>query len=83
MDDKHIWDQVGTLTRSHDQEGGSELPPLPEHVAEPRPLRDILGEFAAASTADRERFTLILDNGQSFSASDISEMLSRPDSPFR
>lgn len=82
MDDGGIWDQRGTLTRSHEEEAGVEVPPLPEERAEPRPLRDILGKFVSASPAQRERFTLILENGQAFSADDISEMLERPDSPF-
>lgn len=82
MDDDGIWDQRGTLTRSHALKGDVEVPRLPEERAEPRPLRDVLGIFASASPAERERFTLILENGQAFSADDISEMLERPDSPF-
>lgn len=82
MDDDGIWDQRGTLTRSHEVEGDVEVPPLAEDRAEPRPLRDILGIFASASSGERERFTLIFENGQAFSADDISEMLERPDSPF-
>ena len=58
MDDGGIWDQRGTLTRSHEEEAGVEVPPLPEERAEPRPLRDILGIFVSASSAERERFTL-------------------------
>ena len=82
-DDQEIWDQRGTLTLAHDESEGAELPPLPAERAEPRPLREILGRFAAATPAERERFSLVLENGQAFSADDISEMLGREDSPFR
>ena len=82
-DGSDIWNQRGTLTLGHDQSNGSELPPLPEDRAEPRPLREILGEFAGAPAPKRERYSLVLENGQAFSADDISEMLSRDDSPFR
>lgn len=78
-----IWDERGTLTLAHDESESSELPPLPEKRSEPRPLREILGRFAAASAAEREHYSLILENGQAFSSDDISEMLSREDSPFR
>lgn len=78
-----IWNQRGTLTLGHDRSDGSEVPPLPEDRAEPRPLREILGEFAGATSAEREHYSLVLENGQAFSADDISEMLSRDDSPFR
>jgi len=33
--------------------------------------------------AERERYSLVLDNGQAFSADDIAELLARADSPFR
>jgi hypothetical protein len=81
--DEEIWDERGTLTLAHYQSEGSELPPLPEERSEPRPLREILGRFAAASAAEREHFSLILENGQAFSSDDISAMLGRKDSPFR
>lgn len=82
-DNADIWNQRGTLTLKHGQSNGSELPPLPDERADPRPLREILGAFAAATSAERERYSLVLENGQAFSADDISEMLSRDDSPFR
>jgi hypothetical protein len=66
-DDPDIWNQRGTLTLGHDESGGAEVPPLPDEIAEPRPLRDIL----------------VLENGQAFSADDIFELVARPDSPFR
>lgn len=77
-----IWEQRGTLTRVHDQSGGAEVPPLPDERSGPGLLRDILREFVAASRAERDRYTLILENGQAFSADDIAEMLARADSPF-
>lgn len=83
VDYADIWEQRGTLTLVHDESGGAELPPLPDERAEPRPLREILGRFVAARPAERERFSLVLENGQAFSADDISEMLGRADSPFR
>ncbi len=82
-DDRHIWDLRGTLTRAHDEESGIELPPLEDDLPVARPLREILVAFHRASPQDREQFTLVLENGQAFSADDISELLSRPDSPFR
>lgn len=82
-EDSDIWDQRGTLTLAHDEGGGSELPPLPDERAQPRPLREILGRFVEAAPADREQFTLVLENGQAFSADDIAELLARPDSPCR
>lgn len=78
-----IWDQPATLTRKHEEREGVELPPLPEEQAAPRPLREILPAFITASPAEREQYSLILENGQAFSADDISELLQRPDSPFR
>jgi hypothetical protein len=81
--DKEIWDQLGTLTRAHDESDGSEVPPLPEERPAPRPLREILGRLAATPPAEREGYSLILENGQAFSSDDIGEMLSREDSPFR
>lgn len=81
--DEEIWDQRGTLTLAHDESNGTELPPLPEERSEPRPLREVLGRFAAASSAERERYSLVLENGQAFSPDDITEMLGREDSPFR
>lgn len=42
-----------------------------------------LGGRPREDVEDREHFTLVLENGQAFSADDISELLSRPDSPFR
>ncbi len=56
---------------------------LLDEIAEPRPLRDILGRFVDAAPAEREHFTLVLENGQAFSADDIFELVARPDSPFR
>ncbi|KAB2854918.1 hypothetical protein [Sphingopyxis sp. SCN 67-31] len=82
-DDPDIWNQRGTLTLGHDESGGAEVPPLPDEIAEPRPLRDILGRFVEAAPAEREHFTLVLENGQAFSADDIFELVARPDSPFR
>lgn len=81
--DEEIWDQRGTLTLAHDESDGSEVPPLPEERPAPRPLREILGRFAAAPLAERERYSLILENGQAFSFGDINAMLGREDSPFR
>ena len=82
-DDANIWDQRGTLTLAHDKGGETELPPLPDERAQPRPLRDILGRFVEAAPAQREQFTLRLENGQAFSADDIVELVERPDPPFR
>ena len=82
-DDANIWDQWGTLTLAHDKGGETELPPLPDERAELRPLRDILGRFVEAAPAEREQFTLVLENGQAFSADDIADLVKRPDSPFR
>jgi len=81
--DEAIWDEPGTLTRTHDEGGGAELPPLSEDLRPPRPLREILPTFVAASPAERERYSLLLENGQAFSAADIAQLLERPDSPFR
>ncbi|MBE1526881.1 hypothetical protein GGC65_001337 [Sphingopyxis sp. OAS728] len=78
-----IWEQRGTLTIAHDQSDGAELPPLAEERAEPQPLREILGRFAAATSPERERYSLVLENGQAFSHDDIVELLGREDSPFR
>jgi hypothetical protein len=80
--DDAIWDERGTLTRAHDESEGAELPPLSDDVGPPRPLREILQPFVAASPAERERYSLLLENGQAFSADDISQLLDRPDSPF-
>lgn len=82
-DDRDLWDQLGTLTGAFDEQDGSELPPLPDERPAPAPLREILGEFVAATPAERERYSLILNNGQAFSADDIEELLARADSPFR
>lgn len=81
-DEIEIWDQRGTLTRAHDEGNGAELPPLPGERGEPRPLRDVLARFVAATPAERERFSLVLENGPAFSADDIAELLIREDSPF-
>lgn len=80
--DEDIWSLRGTLSRSHDEAGGAELPPLQGDLAAPRPLREILGEYASASPVERERYSLILENGQAFAPDDIAELLERPDSPF-
>lgn len=80
--EKDIWDQRGTLSSSRDESDGVELPPIPDEVGTPRPLREILGAFVGATTAQRERYSLIMENGQAFSADDICEMLQRADSPF-
>lgn len=82
-DEIEIWDQRGTLTLAHDEGGGAELPPLPGERGDPRPLRDVLGRFVAATPTERERFSLVLENGQAFSADDIAELLIREDSPFQ
>lgn len=78
-----IWAQRGALTLAHDQSDGTELPPLAAERARPQPLREILGRFAAATSAERERYSLVLENGQAFSHDDIVELLGREDSPFR
>jgi hypothetical protein len=80
--DDAIWDEPGVLTRAHDESDGAELPPLSEDLGSSRPLREILQPFVAASPAERERYSLLLENGQAFSADDISQLLERPDSPF-
>lgn len=82
-DDDDIWNQRGTLTRVHDEGADVALPPLPADDAQLRPLRDLLLEFAAAPAWERERYSLILDNGQAFSADDITALLQRPDSPVQ
>lgn len=83
--DADIWDQRGTLTLAHDQRAGAdvELPPLADDVGEPRALREILRKFVDAPSAEREQYSLLLENGQAYSADDISQLLERPDSPFR
>lgn len=81
--ESRIWDERGTLTRAHEVEDGIELPPLQDDVPPPAPLRDILADFVAAPPAVRERYTLLMENGQAFSADAISELLERPDSPYR
>lgn len=83
-DDPDIWDQRGTLTRSYDESAdGVELPPLSDEVGRPRPLREILARFVEATPAERERYSLLLENGQAYSANDVAALLQRPDSPFR
>jgi hypothetical protein len=81
--DDAIWDELGVLTRAHDERDGVELPPLTEERAAPRPLREILLPFVAASPTEREQYSLLLENGQAFSADDICELLQRADTPFR
>jgi len=81
--DDAIWDELGVLTRAHDEGDGVELPPLTEGRAAPRPLREILLPFVAASPAERDQYSLLLENGQAFSADDICELLQRADAPFR
>ncbi|WP_077146314.1 hypothetical protein [Sphingopyxis sp. KK2] len=81
-DDRDVWNQLGTLTRAYDEQDGSEVPPLESERPASAPLRDILGEFVAALPAERERYSLVLDNGQAFSADAIEELLTRADSPF-
>ena len=83
LNEPDIWGQRGTLSRSHEESDGVELPPLAGERMAPRPLRDILGEFVSATPDERESFSLILENGQTFSSDDIAELLNRGDSPFQ
>ncbi len=80
--DDDIWNLRGTLSRAHDRADGVEVPPLSDDVGTPRPLREILVDYVSASPAEREQYSLILENGQAFAADDIAELLARPDSPF-
>jgi hypothetical protein len=80
--DDDIWNLRGTLSRARDQADGVEVPPLPEDTGALRPLREILADYVSASPAEREQYSLILENGQAFAADDIAELLARPDSPF-
>lgn len=81
--DADIWDQPATLVRAHDEQDGVELPPLEGERPPPRPVRDVLTDYLAVVPSERERFTLILENGQAFAADDIADLLARPDAPFR
>lgn len=81
--DDDIWDQPAALVRVHDEQDGVELPPLEGERPPPRPVRDVLADYLAAGPSERERFTLILENGQAFAADDITDLLKRADSPFR
>jgi len=46
-------------------------------------LRVILRHYRDAPTALRSLYSLRLDNGQTFSAPDIDELLARADCPIR
>lgn len=80
--DEDVWAQPATLARTRDTEGGVALPPLENVRPSPRPLREALGEYVAATPQERGAFSLVLENGQAFSADDIDALLRRPDSPF-
>lgn len=85
-DDPDMWNQRGTLTLGHDETGGAEVPPLPDEIAEPRPLRDILGRFVDAAPAEREHFTRSSRTARPFRRTIFSSWLRgrirRFDNPF-
>ncbi len=66
MNERDIWDQVGILTLVRDEQGGVDLPPLPGQGGEKGPLREVLKLFLAAPPEARSRYSLRLENGQSF-----------------
>jgi hypothetical protein len=82
--DQDIWNQIATLTLAHETAAaGIVLPPLPDGNERFGPLKDILREFLASSPEVQERFSLQLENGQTFNDRDIAELLARDDSPLR
>ncbi|EQB10858.1 MULTISPECIES: hypothetical protein [Sphingobium] len=83
VSDPDIWNEIGTLTLDHDEQGAIALPPAYEPDDKTGPLREILGTFLAAAPEVRSRFSMVLENGQAFNDRDISELLSRPDCPVR
>lgn len=81
--DADIWERKGNLSLAREVVRGEvDLPPLPEEYEQTGPLRLILRQFLDAPEIWRDRMTLRLENGQSYNATDISELLSRGDSPF-
>lgn len=58
--DADIWDQVGTLTLAHEEQGGLNLPPRYEPGDKSGPLREILGAFLVASPKAQSRFSLVM-----------------------
>lgn len=83
-DDKDIWDEQGTLTLDRASLAPLvDLPGLPPESGATGPLRVILRHFLEASVALRSRYSLRLDNGQTFNAPDIEELLARTDCPVR
>ena len=83
--DDDIWDQRGWLTLDHHPDDADVvLPPLTDERRGPgEALRLILTRFVAATPAEQARYTLQLDNGQSYNAQDILELLARQDCPVR
>lgn len=79
--DADIWDEVGTLTLTHEERGGLSLPPRYQPDDRSGPLREILGAFLTAAPKVQARFSLVMENGQAFSAHDIAELMLRPDCP--
>lgn len=81
--DSQIWEQQGSLTIAREAIAAQvDLPPLADDYEHTGPLRLILRGYLEAPEIWRERMTLRLENGQSYNAADISELLSRDDSPF-
>jgi hypothetical protein len=81
--DSQIWELQGSLTIAHEPIAANvDLPPLADDYEQTGPLRLVLRGFLEAPEIWREQMTLRLENGQSYNAADISELLSRDDSPF-
>lgn len=82
--DSEIWERKGSLSLAREPVAGQvDLPPLPDDYEQTGPLRLILRRFLDAPEIWRDRMTLRLENGQSYNATDISELLARADSPFK
>lgn len=77
-----IWDQKASLTLDRDAAApGIVLPPFSTDRKK-GPLRDILRTFLAAPAASRSLYSLQLENGQTYNAQDIEELLAREDCPI-
>jgi hypothetical protein len=79
----NIWEERGSLTLAREAQAGSVvLPPLSEDFHEAAPLRILLVRYLNVPEAVRPSFSLKLANGQTFSSTDIDELLTRADSPL-
>lgn len=79
-----IWEERGNLTLTRDAQAGSVvLPPLSENFHDAAPLRILLVRYLKVPEGVRQNFSLQLANGQTFSSTDIDELLTRADSPLR